>query len=231
MSRGEAKGNEYSPGKGVPFRSLKPVENLYIGAGWVLTVLFLLVGVGLLVTVPAQARPFMVEQVLAALLALAFGGFLLHAFVRKMRLAGARFSIERDPLGFIEAHSYGKSLRADGEFESLTARMSVLCRLHSIVSKGFAEVLSSYLKIYRDYEPNSVKWKASVRSLDGKVRTRFALKLADNTRAVRKPADRDLAEEEDGTDEESPDEESLEKDLTTKDKTRARAMCEHGPDG
>ncbi len=170
--------------KGNVFRARKPVENLYIGVGWAFGCLWLLVGIALLITLPLQARTFVADQAMVALPALAVGGFLLHAFVRKMQLAGARASIERDPLTFIEAHSYGKSLRADGEFESLTARMSVLCRLHSIVSRGFAEVLSSYLKLYREYEPNSVQWRASVRSLDEKVQTRFAGKLAGHERSV-----------------------------------------------
>lgn len=174
---------------GAAFKELKIVEKLYIGAGWSLSIVFFVVGAGLLATVPVQARPFIAEQTLAALVALAVGGYLAHVFAGKKRLAGARASLERDPSGFIEAHGYAKSLRADGDFEMLTARVSVLSGLHSIVSRRFAEVLSSYLTLYRKYEPDSVRWRTTLRSLDERVQARFAGKLAGDERSVRQFAD------------------------------------------
>lgn len=215
MRRGGRNAKGSNPAKKAGFGEMKQIERLYIGAGWALSALFFIVGASLLVSVPAQARPFMVEQALAAVFALVVGSFLLHAFADKRRLAGARASLERDPLGFVETHNYGRSLRADGEFESLTARMSVLCRLYSIVSSSFAEVFSSYLKLYRKYEPNSVQWRASVRSLDEKVQTRFAGKLAVDERAFRQLADEGRSEKY-----------RRAEDLATEDESRAAAVEE-----
>lgn len=173
------------PSSPAAVRELKLIEKLYIGAGLFSGSLSLLAAAGLLFSVPLQARTFMVDQALMALFVMAAGGFLLHSCVSKLRLARARASIERDPLGFVEAHGYGRSLRTDGEFESLTARMSMLCGLHSVVSARFAQTLSSYLKIHQAYEPNSQRWKESVRGFDKQVRKKLARKLANNDGPVR----------------------------------------------
>lgn len=185
---GKSSGGEPKPGKGALAGKPKVIEKLYIASGGAVAVVVLLIGLALLGTLPVQARPFLVEQAVVALATLAGGGLLSRSLLGKLRLARARASIEAYPPGFIEEHSHGKSLRADGEFESLTARMSILCRLHSIVSSSFADTLSSYLKLYESYEPNSQRWKQSVRELDEQVRKKLARKPASNDKAVRRCA-------------------------------------------